>query len=216
MNFTFSHVVGIIGGALAAVAGLDPAVVAAVYPPAVPYAAAAIAAATALLALGHAVATKPKAPTASVVIPQGATATVVTKVVPALFAAVLVFGMTGCASLKSFFGSPTGNAVAIAAVDVAVATAEQKGVSPQDINRISKLALAADTGLAGTLTAISSLVNVEIAKLNLPPADVAAAQILEIALAAAISSKVGDNADLAFAQAQVAQVLNAAIAATGG
>jgi hypothetical protein len=223
MNFNFSHVVGIIGGALSAIAGLNPAVVAAVYPPAVPYAAAAIAAASALLALGHAVMTKPKAPTASVVVPEGATATVITKVtpdatkvVPVLIAFMLAVSLTGCASLKSFFGSPTGQAVAVAAVDVAVATAEQKGVNPVDINRIAKLALAADSGVSGTLAALSQLVNAEIAKLNLPAGDLAAVQVLEIALTAAIQSKLQGNVDLATAQATVAQVLNEVIAATGG
>lgn len=124
--------------------------------------------------------------------------------------------LSACASLTSFFSSPTGQAVAIASVDIAVATAEQKGVKATDINRIAKLALAADSGVSGTLGALSALVNAQIAQLNLPPADLAAAQILEIALSAAIQSKLEGNTDLAFAQAQVAQVLNAAIAATGG
>lgn len=133
-----------------------------------------------------------------------------------ILAAVAALSLSGCASISSFFGSPTGSAVVIASVDVAVATAEQKGVAPVDINRIAKLALAADNGTAGTLAALSTLVNVQIAKLNLPVGDLAAVQILEVALQAAIASKLNGNADLAAAQAAVAQVLVAVIADTGG
>jgi len=206
MNFSFAHIVSIVTGGLAAVAALNPALVAAVYPPAVPYAAAAIAGAGALLNLIHAAA--PKAPSV----------TTVAKMLPYLFVGVLfaALSLPGCASVSSFFSSPTGSATIVAAVDVAVATAEQKGVSAVDINRIAKLALAADSGASGTLSAVSSLVNTQVAKLNLPAADLAAAEVLEIALSSAVSAKLQGNAALATAQADVAQILRAVIAASGG
>lgn len=126
--------------------------------------------------------------------------------------ALVIIAVTGCA----WFVKPSSQPYIIAAVDVAVATAEQKGVSSTDINRIAKLALAADSGTAATLATVSSLVNAEIAKLKLPAGDLAAAQVLEIALTAAIQAKIGDNADVAQAQAAVATILTAVIAASGG
>ena len=56
----------------------------------------------------------------------------------------------------------------------------------------------------------------QLAKLNLPAGDLVAAQILEDALAVAIQAQVGANPNVATAQAAIADVLNAAIAATGG
>lgn len=129
---------------------------------------------------------------------------------------LLAIALSGCASLQSFFGSPTGQVVVIASVDIAVQTAESKGVSAVEINRVAKLALAADTGAAGTLSAISALVNAQIATLHLPAGDMAAVQILEAALQAAIQAKIGDNKDLAAAQAAVATVLQQVILVTGG
>lgn len=134
----------------------------------------------------------------------------------ALAAVVIISALVGCASVTSFFGSPTGVAVVDASVLVAVATAEQKGVPAAQINKVAKAALAADSGVSGTLAAVSGLVDDAIAKSGLPAADLAAAKILEVAIAAAISAKVGNNADLAAAQADVAVVLNAVIAASGG
>lgn len=205
MKFSFAHVVGIIGGGLASIAALKPALIAAVYPPAVPYAAAAIAAASALVALGHALMGAPAVTTPS-------TATVA-KVLPLV---AVMIAMSGCATVEGFFSSPTGEAVAIVAVDVAVATAEAKGVPASQINKIAKAALAADTGVSGTLAALSSLVDQQIAAAGLPAADLAAAKILEVAISASITAKVGNNADLAAAQAAVATVLQEAIAASGG
>lgn len=207
MKFSFAHIVGIVGGGLASIAALNPALIAAVYPPAVPYAAAAIAAASALLALGHAITTGVSNKAEATAISTAA------KLVP-LFALALMF--SGCASIESFISSPTGAATVTAAVDVAVATAESKGVPAAQINSIAKTVLAADSGTAGTLAALSALVDSQIAKAGLPAADLAAAQILEVALAAGITAKIGNNADLAAAQAAVATVLQEVIAASGG
>lgn len=121
--------------------------------------------------------------------------------------------VTACTTL----GTPPDAAPYIqAAVDIAVATAETKGVSSVQINRVAKLALAADAGTGATLAAIAQVVNTEIASLNLPPADLAGVQLLEAALTAAIQAKIGSNPDLAKAQAAVAEVLRDVIAATGG
>jgi hypothetical protein len=128
----------------------------------------------------------------------------------------LTIALSACATVQSFFGSPSGVAVVDASVLVAVATAEQKGVPAAQINKVAKAALAADTGVAGSLAAISGLVDQAIANSGLPAADLAAAKILEVAISAAIAAKVGNNADLAAAQADVAVVLNAVIAASGG
>jgi hypothetical protein len=95
-----------------------------------------------------------------------------------------------------------------------VATAEQKSVSSAQINSIARAALAADTGTTATLAAISSLINNQIAKLNLPAGDQAAASILEVALAAAITAKIGNNATVAQVQASIAVILQDVIAVT--
>lgn len=125
-------------------------------------------------------------------------------------------GLTGCASVQSFLGSPTGTEVVAASVDIAVATAEAKGISAVQINTIAKAALAADSGTAATLAAVSGVVQSELAALKLPVADQAAADILVAALSAAIQAKVGTNTTLATAQADAAVVLAAVVAATGG
>jgi hypothetical protein len=125
--------------------------------------------------------------------------------------------LAGCASVESFFKSPTAAPVIAVAVDLAVGTAESKGIAPADINRIAKLALAADTAsTSATLATVASVVNAQIAKLKLPAADMAAATILETAIEAAIAGKINGNASVSVAQTDAAEVLNAVIAATGG
>jgi len=131
-----------------------------------------------------------------------------------VFAAAV--SLCGCATLSAIFTNPSSAPYITAAVDIAVATAEAKGVNATDINRIAKAALAADTGVTGTLSAISGLINGAIAKLKLPAGDQAAADILEIALSAAIQAKIGTNSTVAQAQAAISDVLNAVIAASGG
>lgn len=130
--------------------------------------------------------------------------------------ACALMALCACASIQSFFGSPASQPIVDAVVLVAVATAEQKGVPAAQINKVAKAALVADTGVAGSLAAISALVDDAIAKSGLPAADLAAAKILEVALAAAITSKIGNNADLAAVQSDVAVILNSVIAASGG
>ena len=134
------------------------------------------------------------------------------KLLAALSGLIAAFALSSCA----LFNSPGSQVYIEAAVDIAVATAEAKGVAGADINRIAKLALAADAGTSATLAAISSLVNAQITALKLPAGDQAAAAILEVALSAAIQARIGANPSLASAQAAIADILNYVIAASGG
>ena len=155
---------------------------------------------------------------------KAAAATSTTKIsahwMATVIAIVLAVGvlsvLSACAAVSSFFGSPTGNAVVTAAVDVAVATAEQKGVTAAQINGVAKIALAADTGATATASAISGVLNTQLAKLNLPAGDMAAVQVLEIAFSAALVAKIGSNTTVAAAQADIATLLNQVVADTGG
>jgi hypothetical protein len=132
-----------------------------------------------------------------------------------LGAGLAISGLSGC-SLFSKLTTPAAQPYITAAVDVAVATAESKGIPSAQINSICKTALAADQGTAATLATVAAVVNAELARLNLPPGDLAAAQILEDALSVAIQAQVGANPKVATAQAAIANVLSAAITATGG
>lgn len=125
-------------------------------------------------------------------------------------------GLSGCATVQGLFASPAAPVVIAVSVDVAVAAAEQHGVSVQQINAVAKIALAASSSTGATLATVSSAANAEITKLNLNPLDVAAADALEAVITATVTQKLAGNADLAAAQADVAQVLQAVIAATGG
>lgn len=124
--------------------------------------------------------------------------------------------LTACTTVQGFFASPAAPVVVTVGVDVAVAAAEQHGVKASDINRIAKIALAANASTSASLGAVAGVVNAEIATLNLPPLDVAAADALEAVISQVIQAKVGNNPDLAAAQADVSQVLQAVITATGG
>jgi len=124
--------------------------------------------------------------------------------------------MTGCATLskvETAISSPSAQPYLQAAADVAVATAEAKGITAAQITTIAQQALAADQGTAATLATVAAVANAEIAKLGLPAGDVQAAQILEAALTVAIQAQIGNNASIAQAQAAVAVVLNAILAA---
>lgn len=216
---TLPHAVTYVVAALSALASLAPpvqAVIAAVIPGGAVYVPAAIGLAGALVAFIHQIAgTDPTTVPAAAPTPtskQSGHARV-----SMLVAVVGLIGLVaGCASIEKFIGTPTGQAVILASVDVAVATAEQKGISATKINTIAKAALAADSGVSGTLSAVSALVSAQVVKLNLPAGDQAAADILEAALGAVIQSKLQGNATLASSQAAVADVLNAVIVATGG
>lgn len=188
------HYAAVIAGVCAVLAKINPALLG-------PQGTAIIGAATAGIAIANALGVKPET---------------VAKVAVLLLLAMPLGMLSGCATVGAWFSSPQAGPVIQAAVDVAVATAEQKGVQAAQINSIAKQALKADSGASATLATVAALANAQIAKLNLPPQDIAAANILEVALGAAIQAKIGNNPNLALAQAALAQVLQDAIAATGG
>jgi uncharacterized protein YceK len=177
-------------------------------PAAAPYVAPSIIAAGTLLTLLHDTGVIPSKPAPII--------TSVAKMVPLMMAIMLAGSvLSGCSTLSKLTG-PSAQPYVTAAVDIAVATAESKGVPAAQINAIAKQALAADQGTAASLVAVAAVVNAQLAKLNLPPGDLAAAQILEAALGAQIQVQIDKNPGVATAQAAIAQVLQSVIAATGG
>ena len=149
--------------------------------------------------------------------PGAPSVTTVAKVLAFIAIMVMVSPvLTACTTVQGFFASPQSTVVVTVGVDVAVATAEQHGVKASDINRVAKIALAANASTSASLGAVSAVVNSEMAQLNLPPLDMVAANALEALVSQAIQAKVGNNPDLAAAQADVSQVLQAVITATGG
>lgn len=138
---------------------------------------------------------------------------------PVLLAVILgigAFSLSACSTVSPALSSPSAAPYVQAAVDVAVATAESKGITAAQINTIAKQALAADQGSGATLAAISALVDAQIAKLKLPAADQAAADIVVAALSASVQTQLSANPTLAQAQTAAAVVINDVIAATGG
>ena len=208
MKLTFLHIVGYVTGILTFVAGFNPALAAAVVGPAgAPYVVPVIGGAGTALVFLHDVGVIPT-PTSSI--------TNVAKVLPLILAVLVVVGsLSACATLGKLT-TPAAQPYVTAAVDIAVAAAESKGVTATQINAICKTALAADSGTAATLATVAVVVNAQLAKLNLPAGDLVAAQILEDALSVAIQAQVGADPNVATAQAAIADVLSAAIAATGG
>lgn len=134
-------------------------------------------------------------------------------------------GLTGCttaqnAQVQAIATSPAAQVLVTAAVDAAVATAESKGITAAQINGVAKVALAADSGTGATVATVSAAANAELMKLNLPMGDLAAAQLLESLIGAEIQARLAADptatANVASAQTDVAFVLNAVVAATGG
>lgn len=156
------------------------------------------------------------------------------KTVGAATAAVLLCGLlilpglSGCSTaqlakanavvtkVNTAVTNPAAQPVILAGAFAAVATAEQHGITAAQVNAIAKKALAADSGTGATLSAVGAVVNAELAKLNLPPADHDAAQLVESSFAAYIQGRVGANPTLAQSQAAVADVLQALVTASGG
>lgn len=133
----------------------------------------------------------------------------------ALTAMLIGVILSGCSVMQKLT-TPAAQPYIQAAVLVGVTTAETKGISAVQINQICKTALAADQGAGATLQVIASVINTELAKLNLPAGDMAAIQLVEVGIGAYIQQAVGQNANVAQFQATVAQFLNVAIQATGG
>lgn len=128
-----------------------------------------------------------------------------------IFTLLLVLAvLPGCATLTSAKAQPY---ITITA-DVAVGIAESKGVTAAQINTVASAALAADSGVSASLSAIDTVIATQLAKLKLNAAEQSAATILVSSLTAAVQAQVGANASVAQAQAAIADVLQAIIAAT--
>jgi len=194
-----AHYMALLAGLAAGVASFKPALFETFLPFLGPHAAGIIGGAAALVAALHALGIDPP------------------KAAAALLVGVLSAGtLHGCATPPAGASLAQAAPFVEAAVDVAVATAESKGLQPAQINAIAKLALAADEGSTASLSAIAVVVNAELSKLALPPGDVAAALILEDALRVAITARLANDPSAAQVQAAAALVIQDVINATGG
>lgn len=133
-----------------------------------------------------------------------------------LLAASCLLGCATWQKITTAVSSPQAQPFILAGAQIAVATAESKGVTAAQILDVAQKGLQASSNTAATLTTVAAAINTELAKQNLPQGDIDAAIILEASFSAYIQSKVGDNASLAQTQAAVADVLNAIIQAAGG
>ncbi len=130
-----------------------------------------------------------------------------------------------CTTLGNL-ATPAANPLIQVAVDVAVAqvigtpgpAAHAKALQ---IASIAKTALAVDQGSSVAIGAIQAAVNAEIVKLNLPPADLLAAQVLVQTIDAIIQQKLSTGSTTTPAgtvtpatTVAIAQILNDVIAAT--
>jgi hypothetical protein len=133
-------------------------------------------------------------------------------------ALALLSGCSFISKLTTPAAAPFVQVAVDAAVAVAVGTNQAVAkVKASQIKAIATQALAADTGTTATLSAIESVVNAQILKLNLPAGDVAAAQLLTATLTAVIQSELSSpkaSAVTAQTQVAIAQVLNDVILAT--
>jgi len=192
-----AHYAAVVAGTAATVASFKPAFLVTLLPFLGPHASAVIGGAAAIVALLHALGIDP-APAAK-----------------ALLCAVLVgAALPGCALTPA--QARAAAPFIEAAVDVAVATAEAQGLQAWQINAIAKLALVADQGASASLNAIAAVVNDQLAKLNLPAGDMAAARVLQDALKIAIETKLQADPAAAQFQAAAALVIRDVINATGG
>ena len=215
MKHTFAHILLYIVGGLTTVSALNPAAITAVIPNVN------VSVLTAIIGLAGAILSALHAAGVNVTrtAPVSASAKQAGRIgigMLACLASASMMVLVGCAAVEKFIGSPTGAIVVAAAVDVAVATAESKGVTAAEINKIAKAALAADSSTVATVATVTASVNAAISKANLPAGDQAAVLIVETALDAAIVAKVGNSTSVAAAEAAVADVLTPLIAATGG
>jgi hypothetical protein len=129
-------------------------------------------------------------------------------------AAALAALICGCSTLSNLT-TPAANPLIQVAVDVAVAQVVGTGASAhaqaQKISSIAQQALALDNGSSVAITAIESAVNAQIAKLNLPPADALAANVLVQTVETLITQKLGGGSTTTTA-GTVTSTTNVAIA----
>lgn len=122
-----------------------------------------------------------------------------------------VMSLSGCASVTSFFKSPTGQDILATAIPVAVQVAEGQGVPALEIKTICADALAADASTNATLATLTVEMNSTLTKLN--TADKAALSIVEVALNSAINAKLAGNTSVQSVQAAASGVFTACVAA---
>lgn len=213
-SMTFPHLMGYLAaaalGGIVWLSNLDPANLAFLGPNAVKWAAAGVGLAGAIVLFLHQTGWIPSKQ-------SGASVTTVAKVLIPLV--LLLPFLHGCATLQKLtasVSSPAAQPFIQAGAQVAVATAEAKGISGAQIIGVAQKALQADSGTAATLATVGAAINAELMKLNLPAGDIAAASILEASFSLYINQQLGNNATVAQTQAAVADVLNAIIAAAGG
>lgn len=134
---------------------------------------------------------------------------------------VVATGLSGCTFLSKL-STPTAQPYIQAAVTVAVAATIGTNPATQharaaQIKAIAQEVLLVATGSEVPLTQLQTIVMQKIASLNLPPGDVAAAQILLAALDAAIQLEIANLSNGAVTpstQAAVTAILNDVITAT--
>lgn len=205
-NFTFAHALAVIAGAFPLAQQLLPALV----PP--PWG---IALGAIIGILGGVVHASTSTPASDVLPPPSSGTVAKLHLLTAIVAIVLALSvMAGCASLSAKVTSPTAQPYVTAAAQAAVGIAESQGITAAQINSVATQALAADQGTGATLGAVSGVVNTQLAKLKLNASELLAAEGLEAALAIAINQQISGNANVAAAQAAIADVLNAIILAT--
>lgn len=115
-----------------------------------------------------------------------------------LLVVMMVLSLNGCASVSNFFSSPTTQAFAPEAINLAVAAAVGTNKATvvaraQKIKDIASQILAADQGGSTSLATINADLNAKLVGLRLPPADLQLAQGLasafEIGAMAYLASK---------------------------
>lgn len=199
-----AHYMALLAGGAAVVAGYDPGLLSTILPFLGPHAAAIVGGAAGLVAVLHAFGVDP------------ATKTTATTVAKLLLIALVLPLLHACTTLQAWISSPTGQVVVTAGVQVAVTTAEQKGLRAAQINSVAKSVLQADQGATATLAVLTNIINKQLAKLNLPAADIDAFTGLELAFDTYLVTKYGNNATVQNLQADVAGFCNQVIADTGG
>lgn len=125
--------------------------------------------------------------------------------------------MPGCKVLQSPAMQPFDAIAVSVAVDTVVGTNPiTKASRAAAVKRIATQVLAADTGVMATVDSLAALAGAEVAKLNLPPGDQAAAQLLLAVLDSAanqyIGSLTGGNLDVKNTQVAIGVVCNWVIA----
>lgn len=212
-SMTFPHLMGYLAaaslGAIVWLSNLDPANLAFLGPNAVKWATAGVGLAGAILLFLHQTGWIPSKPADKV-------STVAKALIPLMLLLPLLHGCATFQKLTTAISSPAAQPFIQAGAQVAVTTAEARGISSAQIIGIAQKALQADSGTAATLATVGAAINAELTKLNLPAGDIAAASILEASFSLYIQQQLGNNATVAQTQAAVADVLNAIITAAGG